>query len=58
MNNDLISREALKNEFNEKCAGECGVCDYHKWENYESINAVSHCLLIDNAPTVQEITKQ
>ncbi|MBP5597855.1 MAG: hypothetical protein J6Y02_20980 [Pseudobutyrivibrio sp.] len=52
----LIDGDALKAEFAEECAGECGVCSYHKWENYTSLNPVSHCLLIDNAPTVENIT--
>ena len=41
---DLISREALKNEYAEKCAGECDCCLYN--DHYDG------CNLINNAPTI------
>lgn len=47
---DCISREALKESFNENCAGDCACCIHHKWEEN---NIKDHCLLIDNAPTVE-----
>ena len=42
---DLISRSALKKEFDDKCAYECAICKYAK--DY------APCNLIDNAPTVE-----
>ena len=50
MNDDLISRSALKKEFDDKCAYECAICEYSK--------DFAPCKLIDNAPTVSEITKE
>lgn len=44
MSDDLISREALKKEFDDKCAYECAICKYAK--------DFAPCKLIDNAPTV------
>lgn len=44
MNNDLISRKALKKAF-EDCTGECACC-VHNTNDFE------YCGLIDNAPTV------
>ena len=44
MNDDLISRSALKKEFDDKCAYECAICKYAK--------DFAPCKLIDNAPTV------
>ena len=44
MNNDLISREALKKAF-EDCAGECACCIHNT-------NDFNYCGLIDNAPTI------
>lgn len=41
---DMISREALKNEYAEKCAGECDCCLYN--DHYDG------CKLINNAPTI------
>lgn len=50
MNNDLISRESLLNDFNDKCQRTCPNCEYHKWNaklyRYE-------CELINTAPTVE-----
>lgn len=49
MNNDLISREALLDEFETKCERFCSNCEYRKWNTklyrYE-------CELINTAPTV------
>ncbi len=45
MNNDLISREALKKAFTEECCGCCDNCS-HCMTGYK-------CELIDNAPTVE-----
>lgn len=44
MSDDLISRSALKKEFDDKCAYECAICKYAK--------DFAPCKLIDNAPTV------
>ena len=44
MNDDLISRSALKKEFDDKCAYECAICKYAK--------DLAPCKLIDNASTV------
>lgn len=43
---DLISRSALKKEFDDKCAYECAICKYAK--------DFAPCKLIDNAPTVEQ----
>ena len=47
---DLISREALLNEFDTKCQSMCPACEYHKWNSklkrYE-------CELIYTAPPVE-----
>ena len=45
MNDDLISRSALKKEFDDKCAFECAICKYAK--------DFAPCKLIDNAPTIE-----
>lgn len=45
MSDDLISRSALKKEFDDKCAYECAICKYAK--------DFAPCKLIDNAPTVE-----
>lgn len=45
MNNDLISRSALKKTFTEECCGCCDNCS-HCMTEYK-------CELIDNAPTVE-----
>ena len=49
MNNDLISREALKKAFAEECCGCCDNCS-HCMTGYR-------CELIDNAPTVEPFEK-
>ena len=41
---DCISRNALKNEYAEKCAGECDCCLYN--DHYDG------CKLINNAPPI------
>ena len=50
MNNDLISRKTLLNEFDTKCQRMCPACEYHKWNSklkrYE-------CELINTAPPVE-----
>ena len=48
MSKDLISREALKISFKEHCCGECDCC-VHQKEGFS-------CELIDNAPTVEEVS--
>ena len=50
MNNDLISREALKKAF-EDCAGECACCVHNT-------NDFAYCGLIDNTPTVKAYTEE
>lgn len=55
MGNDLISRSALEQSFDEGCVGECGCCEHHherhvafgKWEDW--------CKLIRNAPTIDAV---
>lgn len=48
MNNDLISREALKKAFYDECILNCYYCKHFK----QGDNSHSKCELIDNAPTV------
>jgi len=50
MNNDLISREALKKQFANECVHNCYYCKLSKWDKKE---ACTNCGLIDNAPTVE-----
>jgi len=51
MNNDLISREALQDKFDNYCPHiECKKC---RW--YSLDNSFHKCSLIDNAPTVEAI---
>lgn len=45
MSDDLISRSALKKEFDDKCAYECAICKYAK--------DFAPCKLIDDAPTIE-----
>lgn len=51
MNNDLISRENLLNEFDTKCQRICPTCEYHKWN--PELNRYE-CELINTAPTVEQ----
>ena len=46
MSDDLISRSALKKEFDDKCAYECAICKYAK--------DFAPCKLIDNAQPVEK----
>ena len=43
---DLISREALQNEFAHKCRGVCDICQYDMY---------GLCNLIKDAPTVEAV---
>lgn len=50
MNNDLISRSALKKAFCNNCVHNCYYCNLAKWDKK---GACYNCGLIDNAPTVE-----
>ena len=51
MNNDLISRSALQEAYNEECIGECGCCKHVR----HSPNGTDGCALIDDAPAVDAV---
>lgn len=46
---DLISREALKEQFGNNCVHNCYYCKLAKWDKER---ACHNCGLIDDAPTV------
>lgn len=48
--NDLVSREALKEAFRNNCFHNCYYCKLAKWDKK---GACYICGLIDNAPTVE-----
>lgn len=49
MNNDLISREKLREAFSNNCLHNCYYCKLAKWDKK---GACYNCGLIDNAPTI------
>lgn len=52
MNNDLISREQLKDAFDNLCCHNCKIC-----RNFRIEDSFYKCKLIENAPTVEAFTK-
>lgn len=50
MNNDLISREKLREAFSNNCLHNCYYCKLAKWDKK---GACYNCGLIDNAPSVE-----
>ena len=48
---DLISRSALKKEFDKECQCDCSVCEHSSFDYFKGYY---HCGLIDNAPTKEE----
>ena len=46
---DLISREALKKEFDKECQCDCSVCEHSR---FDSFKGYYHCGLIDNAQAI------
>ena len=48
MNNDLISREYLRDAFDNLCCHNCKTC-----RNFRIEDSFYKCALIDNAPTVE-----
>lgn len=55
MNNDLISREALKEEFRNNCFHNCYYCKLVKWDK----KGVCHiCGLIDKAPPITDHSRE
>ena len=49
MENDLISREWLKDAFDNLCCHDCKNC-----RNFKKEDSFYRCDLIDNAPTVEQ----
>lgn len=54
---DCISRSALQKSYHEECIGDCYVCKRYRVIKDSENKGISHCLLIDNAPTVFAYTE-
>lgn len=51
--NDLISRSALREKFQDECCGECGCCEHNLDAEYVNGIWEYRCALIEDAPSVE-----
>lgn len=50
---DFISRSALQERFASECIGECSCCTH----NYEGLDGMGYCGLINEAPGVDVVSR-